>query len=211
MIKTISDIDFSSAMRRAPAQQRSKEKVKNILKAADRLLAEQGYEALVQSPWPIVEASGVTAGVFYNYFENGEAVLEALSLLYFEQARLLADELAAESFDHWETVIDTVNDRFAEFYGQPSVRELWLNDRLTQTAKAAGKEANDHIHATIVSLVERASGGKLQFSPTASVVFAQLGDKMLRFAFEHSDGRREELMAEIKRAMKAYAALFLSD
>lgn len=195
-------------MRRAPTQQRSKEKVRSILEAADRLLPEQGYEALVQSPWPIVEASGVTAGVFYNYFENGEAVLEALSLLYFEQARLVADELASENFEDWETVIDIVNDRFAEFYGQPSVRELWLNNRLTQTAKMAGKEANDHIHMTIVALVERSSRGKLKFSSTGAVVLAQIGDKLLRFTFEQPQDRQPALMAEAKRAMKAYAALF---
>ncbi len=211
MIKTISNIDLSSAMRRAPAQQRSKEKVRNILEAANRLLPEIGYDALVQSPWPMVEASGVTTGVFYNYFENGEAVLEVLSLLYFEQAKTVADELHLESFEDWESVVDTVNDRFSEFYSQPSVRELWLNDRLTQTAKAAGKEANDYIHSSIVALVQRESRGKLSFTPTGAVIFAQLGDKLLRYAFEQGAARQPILMIEVKRAMKAYASLFVSN
>ncbi|MFD0476222.1 helix-turn-helix domain-containing protein [Nonomuraea thailandensis] len=79
-------IDLSSAMRRAPAQERSKVKVRAILDAADELLGEIGYETLVATPWPIVERADVTVGVFYHYFEGGEAVLEALGLRYFQSA-----------------------------------------------------------------------------------------------------------------------------
>lgn len=209
MIKTISQIDLSSALRRLPTQQRSREKVRSILEAADRLLPEYGYEAIVQSPWPIVDASGVTAGVFYNYFENGEAVLEALSLMYAEQTRAAIDELAAENFQSWEDAIDAVNDRFAEFYSQPTVRELWLNNRLTQTAKLAGHEANSHIHQTVIDLIERSSGHDIKFTPSGAVILANLGDKLLRFVFEQPEGQRLELMAELKNAMKSYAATFI--
>ncbi|MDQ0323958.1 AcrR family transcriptional regulator [Pararhizobium capsulatum DSM 1112] len=209
MIKTISQIDLSSALRRLPTQQRSREKVRSILEAADRLLPEYGYEAIVQSPWPIVDASGVTAGVFYNYFENGEAVLEALSLMYAEQTRAAIDELAAENFQSWEVAIDAVNDRFAEFYSQPTVRELWLNNRLTQTAKLAGNEANSHIHQTVIDLIERSSGHDIKFSPSGAVILANLGDKLLRFIFEQPEDQRPELMDELKNAMKSYAATFI--
>lgn len=210
MIKTISNIDLSSALRRSPTQQRSKDKVRNILEAADRLLPEYGYEALVQSPWPIVEASGVTAGVFYNYFENGEAVLEALSLLYAEQTKAVVDELATETFDSWEDAVDAVNDRFAEFYSQATVRELWLNNRLSQTARLAGREANDHIHKTVVDLIERASGDRIKFTASGATILANLGDKLLRFVFEQPESDRKALMHELKKAMKSYAATFVA-
>lgn len=208
MIKTISDIDIGSALRRSPTQQRSKAKVKRILEEADRLLPVLGYDALVQAPWPIVEASGVTAGVFYNYFENGEAVLEALSILYFEQARALIDELLADDFPTWETAIDAINDRFAEFYGQPTVRELWLNNRLTQVAKLAGRDINEHIHKGIVELIERSAHGDIKFSPIGATFLSYLGDRLLRYVFEQEEEVRPAFIDEVKRAMKSYTAAY---
>ncbi|MFD0476221.1 hypothetical protein ACFQ0B_54395 [Nonomuraea thailandensis] len=63
--------------------------------------------------------------------------------------------------------MDAVVDTYADFYGRPSVRELWLNNRLTAVAKEAGREVNDYIYRTITDLLERASGGTLRLTPWA--------------------------------------------
>lgn len=202
-------IDLASAMRRAPAQERSKAKVRAILDAADELLGEMGYEALVATPWPIVERAGVTVGAFYHYFEGGEAVLEALGLRYFQSAGELVDALAGRSYPDWESVVDAVVDTYADFYGRPSVRELWLNNRLTAVAKEAGREVNDYIYRTITDLLESASDGALRLTPMGARITNSIGDQLLRLVEDETEPARTEMIIEVKIAMRSYCRTFL--
>jgi AcrR family transcriptional regulator len=199
---------INSALRRAPTQTRSKAKVRSILAAADRLLAERGYKAVVQSPVSLIELSGVTTGAFYNYFDNGEAVLEALSISYFSEAVAVAERLAAKDYSDWKAAIDAVIDSFADFYRRPSVRELWLNDLLMGATRLRGGEANQLIHETLIKLIERSSEDTIRFTPVGATVAAELGDRLLRFAFERMDEGDPLLIAEAKVAMKSYCANF---
>ena len=72
---------------RIPQQQRSREKFDAMVKAAEKLFAEQGIpETSVQQ---IVEAAGVSIGAFYQRFENKDALIHTIfSLLAGEIARI---------------------------------------------------------------------------------------------------------------------------
>jgi AcrR family transcriptional regulator len=74
------------------------ERKQQLLDAAARLFAEQGYEAT--RVVDIVEAAGVAKGLFYWYFENKEALFRELATeirrrLRRQQAAAIDDEAAA--------------------------------------------------------------------------------------------------------------------
>jgi AcrR family transcriptional regulator len=66
-----------SVKRRTPQQARAQNKVDLILEAATRLIQRGGMDGLTTNA--IAEAAGVSIGTLYQYFDNRDAVLEALS------------------------------------------------------------------------------------------------------------------------------------
>lgn len=64
------------AARRSPRQSRSRELVKAVRDAGRLILAESGPESLTTNA--IAERAGVSVGSLYQYFENKEAILEAI-------------------------------------------------------------------------------------------------------------------------------------
>lgn len=70
---------------RAPRQQRSRERVSQILDAAKALIAERGSAGLkIQD---IADRAGVTAGSIYQYFPNKAAIIQELGLNYMAEVR----------------------------------------------------------------------------------------------------------------------------
>jgi AcrR family transcriptional regulator len=63
------------ASRRQPAQRRSRERVRQILKAAAELLAEGGVDVLTMRS--LAERTGIPASTIYRYFDNRDAVIGA--------------------------------------------------------------------------------------------------------------------------------------
>ncbi len=67
-------------MRREPRQQRSRDRVRLILEAADGILSAEGFEALTVRR--IAEAAGVPVGSIYQFFPDKAAVVDALARTY---------------------------------------------------------------------------------------------------------------------------------
>jgi AcrR family transcriptional regulator len=63
-------------VRRSPQQARSQNKVELILEAVTRLIEREGIEALTTNA--MAERAGISIGTLYQYFDNKEAVLQAL-------------------------------------------------------------------------------------------------------------------------------------
>lgn len=203
---TVNTFDVDLVLRRVPTQNRSKAKVHNILTVADKMVAEQGCQAVVQSTAELIKMSGVSTGVFYHYFENGEVVLDALVILYFNKAVALIDDIEHKDFPRWEDAIDTLIDKYAHFYrDSPTFREL----RLRGQSKALGDEATKYIHRTIVRIILRAARGSIRFTPAGEKMVSEIGDRLLHYAFEATPGGDPLLIAEVKSAMKCYCSIFV--
>jgi AcrR family transcriptional regulator len=84
-----------SAVRRRPAQARSRERVDRVLAAAAALLGEAGVGAL--SMTAIAERAGMALTAVYRYFPNREAVVRELALRTFahDTETLLTGEVPA--------------------------------------------------------------------------------------------------------------------
>src|SRR3954447_25159346 len=63
--------------RRVPRQARAREKLARVLEAADRLLAEEGVEALTTTR--VAAAAGVSVGALYQYLPDRDAITEPLA------------------------------------------------------------------------------------------------------------------------------------
>jgi len=77
----------AEAKRRAPRQKRSQALVQSMLEATGKILEDEGAEALTTNH--IAEVAGVSVGSLYQYFENKNAIVEALFLA--EQERMVAE------------------------------------------------------------------------------------------------------------------------
>jgi len=70
--------------RNAPKQSRSRETVHAILEATIRIFEQEGNDAATTTR--IAEVAGVSVGTLYQYFENREAIIDALQDREFERA-----------------------------------------------------------------------------------------------------------------------------
>lgn len=66
-----------SVVRRRPQQARAQNKIELILEAAMRLIESHGIDALTTNA--IAERAGVSIGSLYQYFDDKEAILQALT------------------------------------------------------------------------------------------------------------------------------------
>jgi AcrR family transcriptional regulator len=71
--------------RRAPMQQRSRERVERILEVASALIAATGSDAMRMSE--VAEKSGISIGSLYQYFPDKGAILRTLAERYNAQGR----------------------------------------------------------------------------------------------------------------------------
>jgi AcrR family transcriptional regulator len=193
-------------LRREPEQLRSQEKVNRIVIAAESLLRESGYAVAVDSPNAIVERAGVTKGTFYTYFVNPESVMHHLSVRLLDRACAIADELAHLHFDSVESAIDALIERYANFYRDRAVQEIWLYHAYAVESEALDESANEYIMTRFSELLDRIDPTRAGWPRTAVLVAGQFTDHLLQYAFRVDPSGSPELIAETKRALHLYAA-----
>ncbi|WP_030691220.1 TetR family transcriptional regulator [Streptomyces globisporus] len=102
-----------SALRRAPVQQRSAERLARILDACAVLLDETGYEQL--STRAVAARAGVPIGSVYRFFGNKRAMVAALAHRNLDRyAERVSERLAEAPILDAHGAIDGVLDEFIE-------------------------------------------------------------------------------------------------
>jgi AcrR family transcriptional regulator len=81
----------SDQMRRKPQQARSIERVNHILKIADEVFAEMGFEAATTIE--IAARAKMSVGSLYRFFPDKAAILKALAGSYLEQLQQVIAQL----------------------------------------------------------------------------------------------------------------------
>ena len=69
-------LPIQSVARRAPAQERARQKVELILEAATRIIDQEGLAGLTTNR--IAEVAGISIGTLYQYFKNKQQILSTL-------------------------------------------------------------------------------------------------------------------------------------
>ena len=113
---------------RTPQQQRSRQRVDQILDAARKIIAEKGSAAVTITE--IAEVAGVTPGSMYQYFPTKAAIVDALGTRYLDEfsQRLeaqmdAAPQTAEEMILAFETLIET---DYQMSRNDPAMRDIWL-------------------------------------------------------------------------------------
>lgn len=194
-------------IRRVPQQARSRERLQRVLDAADRVLAEEGAEALTTTR--VAEAAGVSVGSLYQYLPDKAAIVEALATRYLTEFTSVMERFVAQAEEHPERLTDPVGaivDSFAERYrSEPGYRALWFGRELTDESRAADRAQKDALAAAlrrvIVALGIARDGARLAVSAHAAVLVA---DTLLQAAFRADERGDRKLIGEAKRILRLY-------
>jgi AcrR family transcriptional regulator len=81
------------ALRRVPKQGRGQRRVEHILKSAEALFAEVGFDNATTNA--VASRAGVSIGSLYQFFESKDAILEAVASRYLDQSRRTLSKLFA--------------------------------------------------------------------------------------------------------------------
>jgi AcrR family transcriptional regulator len=82
--------ETSQALRHTPKQTRGQRKVEHILRSAEALFAEVGFDNTTTNA--IAARANVSIGSLYQFFASKEAILEAMADRYLRQTRVALDE-----------------------------------------------------------------------------------------------------------------------
>lgn len=195
------------SLRRVPRQARSRAKVRDLLRAADRVLADEGAEALTTPR--VAETAGVAVGTLYQYFDGKAALTEALALDYFERVHRSLAEVAARAALHAPAdPVGEIIDAVALVYrDNPGFRELWFGglrtERLRDVTRPGRARAGEQVVRVLAACAPQTPAERL-LAVARMVVLT--GDGLLREAFRVDPAGEEELIEEGKRMLRGYLA-----
>jgi len=169
--------------RREPVQERSRRTVARLLQAADAIVGEQGVEAATTRA--IAERAGVTPPSLYRFFDDRDAILDALLEAMLGDLEAAA-KVAEGSFagDSIEEFVRLEFDLHVGFYERhPSLVPLWFGGRVSAPVVELVRARNRHLAQRARHALVEAG---LVDSATPHVVFELLvecGDRTVEVAF----------------------------
>jgi AcrR family transcriptional regulator len=191
--------------RRVPRQARAREKLARVLEAADRLLAEEGVEALTTTR--VAAAAGVSVGALYQYLPDRDAITEALADGYLARLEDLMTAVAEQAAkETWDDPVGLLVDAFAGLYrAEPGFRALWLGRGLTEATREADV-AHKRVMATGVHrvLVAQRLLRDDEEAATACRTAFLAADAVIQEAFRADPAGAAGLLDELKVMLRAY-------
>ncbi len=185
---------ISPALRRVPEQHRSWANVDHILYAAQEMLLDARFDDVQQSAPSVCDKAGVPIGTFYTYFENTEAVLEALRLLWIHNFHQIIDDMFAVPPQTWQDIALRIVETGVASFTSPIVRELYISHTTTATARAAELGANAYLGTHIRRSVE-ALGYHFLGDQLDELMLVEISDRLCRVAFADAGNEGDRLGA----------------
>lgn len=194
-------------LRRVPRQARSREKLAKVLSAADRLLADEGAEALTTTR--VAEAAGVSVGALYQYLPDRDAIIAALADKYLGRLEQLMDTFIEQAqTTRWDDPVGVLVDAFAELYrAEPGFRALWFGRHLTEETRDADRR-HKRLMAHGVHRILIAQRLVIDDAESAAAAFTAFlaSDAVMQEAFRSDDAGAAELLQQNKVMLRAYLA-----
>ncbi len=194
-------------LRNVPVQARSRRRLAEVLEAGDRVLAEEGAAAFTTNR--VAAAAGVPVGSVYHYFQDKQALVEALALSYWGELEDLVRGVAeADECDPLPDPAGTaLGALIAGIRSRPGFLALWFgglrNERVrdvtrpTRIAISASLSRIFAVHWPDASPEDRDGAARM-------VVIAGYG--LLREAFRSAPDGDRWLLAEAGMMIDAYVA-----
>ena len=194
-------------LRNAPVQARSRARLRQVLDAADEILADEGPSAFTTTR--VAELAGVSIGSVYRFFPDKAAIVEALAVRYWSDFEDLvagvAETDAAQPLD--DPVGAIVDVLAAGFRARPGFLGLWFGGLRTEEVRDATRPTRTAIARSLERILARHwpdASGRTRMRAAEMAVLA--GDGLLREAFRRDRGGDAAVLAESKVMLRAYLA-----
>jgi len=197
----------SDRLRNAPIQARSRERLRRVLDAADKVLAAEGAEAFTTTR--VATRAGVPIGSVYRFFPDKEAIVEALAVRYWSDLEdLVAGVVEVDAAEAVADPVGSVLDVLvAGFRARPGFLALWYGGLRTERVRDATRPTRVAIGSSVERLLTRHwpdAPRRTRARVAEMVVLA--GDSLLREAFRRDRQGDSSLLAESKLMLRAYIA-----
>ena len=186
-------------------QERGKQRMESLLKAAEEVFAEVGFERATTNL--IAARASVSPGTLYQFYPNKETMAESLAVQYAERLQALH----AQAFDYrtrphsLTALVDATVDPFLEFHrGAPAFDALFFVAAVSP--EPAGRVKL--LHETFIESDEAARGSGAN-AGRDDVVWAAEGAVcvfrgMLPLVSSLNGSRRKRAIRELKRILTRY-------
>jgi len=187
--------------RRAPTQQRSRERVERMLAAASALISEQGSDAMRMGE--VAERAGVSIGSLYQFFPDKRAIVWALAERYTTESQAcisaaLRDVGDAEGLKRaFSELLDIY---YRLFLAEPVIRDVWFGtqaDKALRALEMADSRANAEFLVAVLKRL-RPGADPMELETTAFLVW-QMGEAAVRLAISVDREEGDRLVEAYKR------------
>jgi len=192
-------------MRPPRRQARGERRIAELLDAAAEVFAEVGYGAATTNA--IAARAGVSPGSLYQFFDNKEAIAEALAMRYVEQLRAL-QTWPAEARLPLDVVLDRLVDPLVAFNeANPAFQTLLhgpdVPSAVARATERLHREALGHVDALLAAL---APGLSAEDRRRRAVVCKHLAKALLPLILAAGPPERQRLAGELKLVLRGYLA-----
>jgi AcrR family transcriptional regulator len=136
-------------------QERGKQRMESLLKAAEEVFAEVGFERATTNL--IAARASVSPGTLYQFYPNKETMAESLAAQYAERLQALH----AQAFDHrtrpqsLTALVDATVDPFLEFHRKaPAFDALFLVAAVSPELAGRVQLLHESVSARVTTLLE---------------------------------------------------------
>jgi AcrR family transcriptional regulator len=147
----------NTALRHTPRQVRGQRKVDHIVRSAEALFAEVGFEQATTNA--IAARAGISIGSLYQFFASKEAILSAMANRYLDQMRRAVDEGMAGSqgveLEHFLTQMLTMAVKLQE--QRPYFLQCLGRSRPSPVLCQAVTDLNDYFAGQMLAILEQVS------------------------------------------------------
>lgn len=201
--------DFAAppvAIRTEPVQQRSAERITNLLDAAAALIDDQGIDGLTTSD--VAARSGSSVGVVYRYFPNIQELLRALAARNLERFTDRIFGAMVEQPDEWMVAMSDAIDAYADLSrNEPGFRALGFGDVIAKRFLQPDYSNNSVLAQGFHDLLVKKYG----VTPTAELSFdleviVEIGDALMQRAFQYDKQGDERFIEKLREIVYEYMA-----
>jgi AcrR family transcriptional regulator len=210
MTRPASDLDRQ--LRNVPRQARSRERLRNVLDAADALLTREGAQAFTAAR--IAAEAGIPVGSVYHYFVDKQAIVDALALRYWSDFEdLVAGVAECDERDPLDEPAGAVLQSLAAgFRARPGFLALWFGGLRTERVREITRPTRTAIADSITRILAvhwPSADPPLRQAVAQMLVIA--GDGLLREAFRAVPTGDAWLLQEGQVMLDAYMTTRLGE
>jgi len=196
------------SVRAEPVQQRSTERITNLLDAAAELIDEHGIDGLTTSDVATRSASSV--GVVYRYFPNIQSLLRALAARNMERFQARLGEVIDRESTGWLSELDEAIDVYNDLTRtEPGFRALRFGDIIDERFISPEVSNNSMIaerfNTLLISKYGVAESEELTFDLE---VLVEIADALLHRAFLFDPQGDDRFIARLRTLAREHMAKY---